>query len=149
MVENSYYEEENAPYAGKFELTIKEGDEEAITKPIRVMGLDTEFIADQRKLGVPIIAYRNGPIGTCSVVLNLNAFSSIEDVVKYETRKDYFVTPGNTMARVLSESEYRKRFSLVGDFLDNSPRFLLRATTTSGLPLYASITYIPTTFRQP
>lgn len=149
MVENNYYEKENAPYAGKFEITTIEGDGEAETKPIKVIGLGSVFAKDQRNSGTPIITYRNGPIGTCSVILNLSAFSSIEEVVEFSTGKDYFVIPGKTTPNVLLESEYKNELHIYGEFLDNSPRLLLRATTISGLPFYASITYTPTPFRHP
>ena len=144
-----YYEMENAPYAGRYELTVKEGDGEAQTNSIKVIGRTYEYEKDERKLGSPIIAYRNGAYGSCSVILNLAAFSSIEQVVEYRTRDEYYVIPGKTTPKVLSKSEYKDEILLFADHLDNSPRLLLQATTTSGLPFYASITYVPTLFRHP
>ena len=147
--EPDYFEKEDAPYAGKYELTVKEGDGEAQTTPIKVIGMTDVYEKDQRKLGSPIIAYRNGVHGSCSVFLNLDAFSSIEQVIEYRTKDEYYVMPGKTTPKVLSKSEYKDKISLFADHLDNSPRLLLQATTTSGLPFYASITYIPTSFRHP
>ena len=46
---HDYFEKEDAPYAGKFELTVKEGDGEAQTNPIKVIGNTYEYEKDQRK----------------------------------------------------------------------------------------------------